>query len=1108
MPLQKLPLLPLLIALLSLSACSDAEPPSEPVGAPIEQSADFTMPPEAIAGNNRGVGLMGSFRYEDARSQFQELSEQYPDWLDVRVNLAIATLNRQQPGDEQAALELVGEVLAADPAHLRAHYVSGLLHLYLSSPAVAQPHFERVANADPDDAYAAYYLAQCLAQQGEYAGALARYQQAMAVDPYLRSAYYGAFQAQQRLGDREAARALIDDYQRLDANPRSRLAEFKYTRMGPKAEALAVDAASPAPTERPQGNLFAEPRKLAETGLDRDAPASLTPVDLNGDGVLELYLAGGSNPGLLLRGETDGSYRPEPGHALAQVKDVNATLWGDYDNDGLVDAYLCRQGPNQLWRQQAPGEWVDVSAATGTANAGWNTLDGAFVDADHDGDLDLFLVNADAPNELLNNNLDGSFRPLGVERGVSGGARASRGLLALDIDRDRDLDLLVVHAEPPHELFLNDRLWAYRPAEGFDAVLETPLLAIIGADLDADGWPELIGAGIDGRLKQWRREPETGWVASDLGPLGSTDSAWAQLAVLDADGDGSLELLDAGAAGWTLRDGAGRILAADGDPLAGLSPAVIDPSQGPGLLTLAPDGALALHPPGPGRFSYLALSLSGREDQAQSMRSNASGLGAGVALRVDSRWTVRDYLRPLSGPGQGLQPLAFGLGGAERADFVAIDWSDGVFQSELDLAAGQQHRITETQRQLSSCPVLFVWDGSGYRFVTDLLGVGGIGYAVGPGEYAPPRPWENLLLPAGLARPADGRYRLKLSEPMEEALYLDSARLRAYDLPPGWQLVLDERMGVLGPEPTGEPRYYRRELLPARAVNERGEEVTTQLLAADGEAAPVGDLDHRFIGRLKGRHRLELHFDRPLDEASGRPMLVVDGWVEYPYSQTSFAAWQANAGFEAPTLEVQDGAGDWQPLLGQFGYPAGMPRRMSVPLPALPAGARALRLSTNMEVYWDRLALAWSEPLPAAASRLLPLADARVAKTGFARRTTHAQRRPEYDYSRRSPFWDARYMPGNYTNLGPAQALVARTDNALAIIGAGEEVHLEFAAELPPLPAGWNRRLVLETNGWAKDMDLFTKDGETLGPLPSMGEPGEQVSRLHRQYNQRYQAGR
>ena len=41
---------------------------------------------------------------------FRELAEQYPDWLDVRVNLAIATLNRQQPGDEQAALDLASSL--------------------------------------------------------------------------------------------------------------------------------------------------------------------------------------------------------------------------------------------------------------------------------------------------------------------------------------------------------------------------------------------------------------------------------------------------------------------------------------------------------------------------------------------------------------------------------------------------------------------------------------------------------------------------------------------------------------------------------------------------------------------------------------------------------------------------------------------------------------------------------------------------------------------------------------------------------------------------------------------------------------------------------------
>ncbi len=341
MSVRDFPLLLILILLLGLSACSDAGSPWP--GAPSAETTPPGLPPEAIAGNNRGVGLMGSFRYEEAWAQFRELAEQYPDWLDVRVNLAIATLNRQQPGDEQAALELVGRVLEADPGHLRAHYVSGLLNLYLSSPAVAQPHFERVAEAEPEDAYAAYYLAQCLAQQGEHASALSWYRRAIAKDPYLRSAYYGAFQAQQRLGDREAALALIEDYQRLDANPRSRLAEFKYTRMGPKAEVLAVDAEVPAPAERPSGALFGAPLVLTETGPLPSAPASLTMADLRGDGGLGLYLAGGSGPGLLLRVGADGVYRAQPEHPLAQVEGVNAALWGDYDNDGLIEAYLCRR---------------------------------------------------------------------------------------------------------------------------------------------------------------------------------------------------------------------------------------------------------------------------------------------------------------------------------------------------------------------------------------------------------------------------------------------------------------------------------------------------------------------------------------------------------------------------------------------------------------------------------------------------------------------------------------------------------------------------------------------------------------------------------------------
>ena len=53
---------------------------------------------------------------------------------------------------------------------------------------------------------------------------------------------------------------------------------------------------------------------------------------------------------------------------------------------------------------------------------------------------------------------------------------------------------------------------------------------------------------------------------------------------------------------------------------------------------------------------------------------------------------------------------------------IRIRWPDGVPQAELNIAADQLTRITELNRKGTSCPVLFVWDGQRYRYVTDFLG--------------------------------------------------------------------------------------------------------------------------------------------------------------------------------------------------------------------------------------------------------------------------------------------------------------------------------------------------------------------------------------------------
>ena len=112
----------------------------------------------------------------------------------------------------------------------------------------------------------------------------------------------------------------------------------------------------------------------------------------------------------------------------------------DLDGDGLEDLYLCQAGglPNLLFRQQADGTMVDISAESGVD---WldNTTGALFVDLDNDGDADLVAATQTALLVMANDGtgkftLRASYAKIGL--GLSP--------TAVDYDLDGDLDLLVL----------------------------------------------------------------------------------------------------------------------------------------------------------------------------------------------------------------------------------------------------------------------------------------------------------------------------------------------------------------------------------------------------------------------------------------------------------------------------------------------------------------------------------------------------------------------------------------------------------------------------------------------------------------------------------------
>jgi hypothetical protein len=245
----------------------------------------------------------------------------------------------------------------------------------------------------------------------------------------------------------------------------------------------------------------------------------------------------------------------------------------------------------------------------------------------------------------------------------------------------------------------------------------------------------------------------------------------------------------------------------------------------------------------------------------------------------------------------------------------------------------------------------------------------------------------------------------------------------------------------------------------------------------------------------------------PTDDTT--PWLLMDGWVEYPYAQTMFAAWQADAGYDAPSLDARGADGVWHEVQRTFGYPAGMPRTAAFPLTSLPEGCDALRLRTNQEVYWDHLRVVIGEPAPAEAQRVaLDPETADFSAIGFPKRIDYAQRRPDYDWTSRTPLWDVRHQRGRYTRFGDVQELVAEADGAVVTIGPGEGVELSYRLPADSGLTAAEIHWILECHGWCKDRDLFTRDGETLDPIPGGDRRDVGATALLEATRTRIEAGR
>jgi hypothetical protein len=491
-------------------------------------------------------------------------------------------------------------------------------------------------------------------------------------------------------------------------------------------------------------------------------------IDYDNDGDFDLYFTNGARfPDLqkvspsyhnaLLRNKGDATFEDVTAGAGLAGETLGYTLGAaaaDFDNDGWTDLFVANGGAaNTLYRNNGDGTFRDVTASSGLAAkpAGTLSVQGAWVDYDRDGLLDLVVSNytiwtaatdrpcvrpdgvdfychpklyPPVPHQLYRNRGGGKFDDVTARSGFSKSPGKGMGVAIADFNGDGWSDVFIANDTEANSLFINrgdgvfeDRALRMGVAYNDDGATVSAMGAD-ARDFDNDGWPDIFYNNLATQI--WALFRNLGGrafrYASPAASLVTLSSPWAgwSAGFLDYNNDGWRDLYSANGDVDSLRDtseqhdtlfenvGGKRFI----DVSAGAGPhfARRGYQRGAAFADLDGNGFTDIVVTSLGRRPAILLN-SGVEGahwivvRLKGTRSNRDAIGAAVKVTTAGGRVLCDWVSPSVGfLSSSSRDVSFGLGAEESVREVEVRWPSGAVARVKDARAGRLIEIEEPPR--------------------------------------------------------------------------------------------------------------------------------------------------------------------------------------------------------------------------------------------------------------------------------------------------------------------------------------------------------------------------------------------------------------------------